>query len=243
MLGHGHFGKVSLGRYQMEAVAVKRFPSSNVQSWRHETRMFELCMHHDAIVGFVASDSYCARGENEYWLVTTYHPHGSLHNFLRGRKREGGGEGEPRLLSTAELLRMASTTCSGLAHLHTHVRGYKGKPLMAHRDIKSANVLVKGDLTCCIADLGMVVVGGEEEGVGKGESSPVSSSSSVQGTRRYMSPEVLAATPLSNMSADCLAHFYTRSDVYSMGLVLWEMCRRTVTGEGEECVYVKSEGV
>lgn len=28
---------------------------------------------------------------------------------------------------------------------------------MAHRDIKSRNILVKGDLSCCIADLGMAV--------------------------------------------------------------------------------------
>ena len=49
--------------------------------------------------------------------------------------------------------------------------------------------------------------------------------------------------PLSKMSADCLAHFYVRSDVYSMGLVLWEMCRRTVTGEGEKYGCVRCVGV
>ena len=31
--------------------------------------MFELCMHHDASVGFVTNDSDNARGDNEYWLV------------------------------------------------------------------------------------------------------------------------------------------------------------------------------
>jgi len=29
-----------------------------------------------------------------------------------------------------------------------------GKPGIAHRDLKSKNILVKNDLTCCIADLG-----------------------------------------------------------------------------------------
>ena len=31
------------------------------------------------------------------------------------------------------------------------------KPPIAHRDLKSKNILVKNDLTCCIADLGLAV--------------------------------------------------------------------------------------
>ena len=54
----GSFGKVSLGSYQKESVAVKRFHSMGMDSWFHETLVFDLCMHHDAIVGFMASDTY-----------------------------------------------------------------------------------------------------------------------------------------------------------------------------------------
>ena len=32
-----------------------------------------------------------------------------------------------------------------------------GKPAMAHRDIKSKNILVKKNGYCCIADLGLAV--------------------------------------------------------------------------------------
>ena len=32
-----------------------------------------------------------------------------------------------------------------------------GKPGIAHRDLKSKNILVKKDLTCAIADLGLCV--------------------------------------------------------------------------------------
>ena len=31
------------------------------------------------------------------------------------------------------------------------------KPPIAHRDLKSKNILVKNDLTCCVADLGLAV--------------------------------------------------------------------------------------
>ena len=32
-----------------------------------------------------------------------------------------------------------------------------GKPAIAHRDLKSKNILVKKNGTCCIADLGLAV--------------------------------------------------------------------------------------
>lgn len=35
---------------------------------------------------------------------------------------------------------------------------YIGKPGIAHRDLKSKNILVKNNLTCCIADLGKILL-------------------------------------------------------------------------------------
>eukprot|EP00731_Ephydatia_muelleri_P012453 Em0006g1347a len=228
-LGHGRFGKVTLGSYQKEAVAVKRFLSTGMDSWLHETQVFDLCMHHEAIVGFVASDTYCLDGCNEYWLVTCYHPHGSLYDFMRSCDGEEGGGGGGRTFLLADLLRMASTACSGLAHLHAPLVGFKGKPPIAHRDIKSANILVKDDLTCCLADMGLAFVGGR-----KGEPPPTMPPSLSRwdlGTRRYLSPEILCAHQCHPKSVQRQVQHYIMSDVYAMALVIWEMCRRTVTGE------------
>jgi len=44
----------------------------------------------------------------------------------------------------------SACTPTKLQHLY-----FQGKPAIAHRDIKTKNILVKADLTCCIADLGM----------------------------------------------------------------------------------------
>lgn len=52
------------------------------------------------------------------------------------------------------LCRMSLGIAKGLAHLHSDL----GKNCVAHRDINTRNVLVRGDLSCCICDLGLAVI-------------------------------------------------------------------------------------
>lgn len=53
---------------------------------------------------------------------------------------------------------MAASIACGLVHLHTEIFGTEGKPAIAHRDLKSKNILVTKELRCCIADLGQSAV-------------------------------------------------------------------------------------
>ena len=93
-----------------------------------------------------------------------YHPHRSLYDFLRGRKREGGGgvnhASSPRPTSSGWLPPHAlasptsTPTCEGTRGRPSWPTGTSRAPMF-------------WDLTCCIANLGMVIVSGEEEGVWK----------------------------------------------------------------------------
>lgn len=59
-----------------------------------------------------------------------------------------------------------------------------GKPGIAHRDLKSKNILVKSNGTCCIADLGLAVkYNASLDCVDIAPNNKV-------GTKRYLAPEV-----------------------------------------------------
>jgi activin receptor type-2 len=56
---------------------------------------------------------------------------------------------------------MCEHTYRGLMHLHEEIPANKAdgyKPAIAHRDFKSKNVLLKSDLTACIADFGLALI-------------------------------------------------------------------------------------
>lgn len=118
---------------------------------------------------------------------------------------------------------MAFSIANGLSHLHMEIQGTQntfrgndqGKPGIAHRDLKSKNILVKSNGTCAIADLGLAV-----------RYDSVSNTLDVPpnprvGTRRYLAPEFLDETmDVSNFDS------YKKADIYALGLVLWEIARR-----------------
>lgn len=110
---------------------------------------------------------------------------------------------------------MALTIATGLAHLHMDIVGTRGKPAIAHRDLKSKNILVKSNLSCAIGDLGLAV----RHDV-KNDAVDIPSTHRV-GTKRYMAPEVLDESINTT-------HFdsFKRADVYAFGLILWEIARR-----------------
>ena len=209
-IGSGRFGQVYVGDYRGEKVAVKKFVSHDDKSWARETEIYNtVYLINDNILGFFASDMVSNNGVTELWLITHYHPNGSLYDYLN-----------LEVVSVDVMTRMISSCCKGLAHLHTELPGMCGKPAIAHRDIKSRNILVKNNLECCIADFGLSVMKD-----GNGLSLPTNPR---QGTKRYMAPEILDES--INMER---FESFKQADVYSLGLIMWEICRRCTLKDGE----------
>ncbi|CAH0745885.1 unnamed protein product [Diatraea saccharalis] len=205
IIGKGRFGEVWRGRWRGENVAVKIFSSREECSWFREAEIYQTVMlRHENILGFIAADNKDNGTWTQLWLITDYHENGSLFDFLTART-----------IDSNTLVKMALSIATGLAHLHMDIVGTKGKPAIAHRDLKSKNILVKSNLSCVIGDLGLAV----RHNVAS-DSVDVPSTNRV-GTKRYMAPEVLDES-MDTRQFDP----YKRSDVYSLGLVLWEMARR-----------------
>uniref|UniRef100_A0A8C3YMU4 receptor protein serine/threonine kinase n=1 Tax=Catagonus wagneri TaxID=51154 RepID=A0A8C3YMU4_9CETA len=144
----------------------------------------------------------------QLWLVSEYHEQGSLYDYLNRN-----------IVTVAGMVKLALSIASGLAHLHMEIVGTQGKPAIAHRDIKSKNILVKKCETCAIADLGLAV---KHDSILNTIDIPQNPK---VGTKRYMAPEMLDDTMNVNIFES-----FKRADIYSVGLVYWEIARRCSVG-------------
>ncbi|CAG0879190.1 unnamed protein product [Cyprideis torosa] len=213
IIGKGRYGEVWRGVWRGQSVAIKSFFSKDEASWGRETEIYTTTLlRHENILGYIGSDVTSNNSFTQLWVVMDYHPLGSLYDFLN-----------MRTLSEQQFLVMAHSAANGIVHLHTEIFGSNAKPAIAHRDIKSKNILVKNDLRCCIADLGLAVTHKNSS-----DELHVPQNSRV-GTRRYMAPEVLDFTLNTNNFES-----FRRADMYAFALVLWEMCRRLEGRPGEE---------
>ncbi|XP_055836809.1 activin receptor type-1 isoform X2 [Episyrphus balteatus] len=208
-IGRGKYGEVWRGIWHGESIAVKIFFSRDEESWKRETEIYStVLLRHANILGYIGSDMISRNSCTQLWLLTHYYPHGSLFDHLNRNA-----------LSHYDMIMICLSIANGLVHLHTEIFGKEGKPGIAHRDLKSKNILVKPNGTCVIADFGLAVTHSHVTGkLDLGNNPKV-------GTKRYMAPEVLD----ESINMHCFEAL-RRADIYALGLVLWEVCRRTISG-------------
>ncbi|XP_043575151.1 TGF-beta receptor type-2 isoform X2 [Chiloscyllium plagiosum] len=218
VVGKGRFAEVYKAKLrqstseQFETVAAKIFHFDEYMSWKNEKEIFsDVNLKHENVLQFLTAEERETEMGKQYWLITAYHPQGNLQDYLMRH-----------VVNWEDLCLLGGSLARGIAHLHSEYTPC-GRPKMpiAHRDLKSSNILVKNDLTCCLCDFGLSL---------RLESSlsvdDLANSGQV-GTARYMAPEVLE----SRINLEDIEAF-KQTDVYSMALVLWEITSRcTAIGE------------
>ncbi|XP_017291588.1 TGF-beta receptor type-2 isoform X2 [Kryptolebias marmoratus] len=210
LVGKGRFAQVYKAKLkhttsnQFETVAVKIFPYEEYASWKNEKDIFSNTdLRHENVLHFLTAEE--RKVEKQYWLITAFQPRGNLQEYLTHH-----------VISWEELQVLSSSLAQGVAHLHSD-RLPCGRPKVpiVHRDLKSSNILVKNNLTCCLCDFGLALCLDSNLTV-----DDLANSGQV-GTARYMAPEVLEARlNLENIES------FKQTDIYSMALVLWEITSR-----------------
>lgn len=92
------------------------FYGCNGCCWEYEIRYHNLCS-----AGFIAADIKGTGSWTQLFLITDYHEHGSLYDYLKA-KTAG--------LSILEMLTLTHSAACGLSHLHTEIFGTRGQSQM-----------------------------------------------------------------------------------------------------------------
>ncbi|KAK1420303.1 hypothetical protein QVD17_21799 [Tagetes erecta] len=191
LIGSGGYGKVYKGVIVPggQKVAIKRAEQGSMQGGFEFKTEIELLsrVHHKNLVGLVG---FCFE-KKEQMLVYEYMSKGTLRESLSGKSGIH--------LSWKRRLRVALGCAKGLTYLHE-----LADPPIIHRDIKSTNILLDGNLTAKVADFGLSKLISDSD---KGHVS-----TQVKGTLGYLDPEYYMTQQLTD-----------KSDVYSFGVVMLEL--------------------
>lgn len=156
LVGKGRFAEVYKAKlrqgssvseeHRFETVAVKIFQYEEYASWKNEKDIFsDADLKHENVLHFLTAEE--RKGQRQYWLITAYHPLGNLQEYLTNH-----------VISWHDMWLLGSSLASVVAHLHSERTSCgRCKVPVAHRDIKSSNILVKQDMTCCLCDFGLAL--------------------------------------------------------------------------------------
>ena len=203
-----------------QQVVAKTFGLSEDHLRKHELNILNYLSDHENVIRFIGNFNVFDQIRIQPALVMPYYSLGSLFHYLDEEK-----------LDVSVLTTMTQSLIHGMKFLHEHE--------IAHRDIKSKNILVdrnNGHFNCIITDFG--------HAIRRDDLLFTNRFLMMAGTRRYLAPELLVAKV--NLRTFDLNNFQ-KCDIYSLGLVLWEMAFRTTfsyeicTNEGQTLKTIDSQ--
>ena len=148
LLSQGRYTTVWKSRVMGQLVAVKIFPRTSISAWQKERNIYELLLPgHSNITKLITLREARDQENDPLWFIMEYCENGSLREYL-----------EKKVLSWSEALVLASGITSAVAFLHSESFHAGGKKVaVAHRDLKSTNVLVRKDGTSVVSDFDQAV--------------------------------------------------------------------------------------
>nr|GMC51609.1 lectin-domain containing receptor kinase VI.3-like [Ipomoea batatas] len=194
LIGVGGFGTVYKGVIPTNGVeiAVKKISKNSLQGVREFVAEIESLgrLRHKNLVNL---QGWC-KNKNDLLLVYDYVPNGSLDSLLYRPKTNNNNV----VLTWEQRFNIVKGVAAGLLYLHE-----EWEQVVVHRDIKSSNVLIDGDMNSRLGDFGLARLYDH----GKN-----SHTTNVVGTIGYLAPELSRTGKAS-----------TGSDVFAYGVLLLEV--------------------
>ncbi|XP_049407388.1 lectin-domain containing receptor kinase VI.3-like [Solanum stenotomum] len=191
LIGVGGFGAVYKGVLPTNGaeVAVKKISSNSLQGMREFAAEIESLgrLRHKHLITL---QGWC-KNKNDLLLVYDFVPNGSLDSLLYRQKRD-------IVLTWEQRFNIIKGIAAGLLYLHE-----EWEQVVIHRDVKSSNVLIDGEMNGRLGDFGLARLYDH----GKN-----SHTTNVVGTIGYIAPEL---TRTGKASAS--------TDVYAYGVLLLEV--------------------
>lgn len=137
---------------------------------------------------------------SEVWLVLQYYDKGTLWDHFQALKGEG------KFISLSDVIKIFNGIVTGVAEIHK--RG------LVHRDLKPANVLLGGDKTPVICDLGSLAKDNLKIATRK-EAQTLEDLASERSTLPYRAPELLKVEVDTDITS--------ATDIWSLGCILYSL--------------------